>query len=345
MIIGNSVHHENLIHDFPEIHKSNKTLYMFDETIRFGNWKSVVVDNIETFKKYDKLIINNWTEAPYINCVNNTIKLLKENNITDVLYVDGGLTNSFKFKSVYYPGFFCTSNDEIISAKNRLILYISLARLSSGRFNRIAFTYELYKNNLLPDGIVTCGCSQEKWGYDGLDLFPSDFKKIMPLCYDGIVNSKEASYPYLTFGRECLINIVQETSFDPIRSEDNPIMYFGEGQIWNRPFFTEKTAKAFNAGQIPLFVTVSGYVNILKHMGFDIFDDIVDHSYDYELNPDERIKMVAKELLRLKNIGLERLKNIYRLDERFLYNKNLLSNLIDNMTVRYKQIVNTWFFS
>ena len=35
--------------------------------------------------------------------------------------------------------------------------------------------------------------------------------------------------------------------------------------------------------------------------GFDFFDDIVNHSYDSEMDPNKRFKMIIDEILRLNN--------------------------------------------
>jgi hypothetical protein len=45
-------------------------------------------------------------------------------------------------------------------------------------------------------------------------------------------------------------------------------------------FITEKTWKVFTAGQIPVIIGPRGLVQRLRLLGFDMFDDIVDHSYD-----------------------------------------------------------------
>jgi nucleoside-diphosphate-sugar epimerase len=347
MIEGNNKIHEVYRIYFPDIHESDKKLYVYhpsERTIANDNWKEIFNNYIDIFKKYNKIVIDNGFEAMNINIVNKITNFLKENNVTDVLYIDGGLDSYFKNKIIYIPRFIINDNDKYVKLKDRSILYISLARFVDGKFQRLFFTYELYRNNLLSDGIVTCASSSEQNGViKGIDLFPEDFQKIMPILYDGLTPRSYGSIPYLQFGQECLINVVQESSFDIIKSKNYP-SYFGDLYWSSRPFFTEKTAKAFNSGQIPLFVTVTGYVSILKTMGFDVFDDIVDHSYDNEIDPDKRILMVVEELLRLKEIGLENLKNIYGLEDRLLYNKNHLTVMHDQMFIRYKQKFNTWFF-
>lgn len=72
--------------------------------------------------------------------------------------------------------------------------------------------------------------------------------------------------------KDCAINIVTETVYD-----------FRPG------IFTEKTLFAFLAGQIPLVIGHAGIVQELAEMGFDMFEDVVDTSYDW-LDNDQRWK-------------------------------------------------------
>lgn len=61
----------------------------------------------------------------------------------------------------------------------------------------------------------------------------------------------------------CAFNIVTETLYN-----EYPGLY------------SEKTLLAFLAHQIPIVISTPRLVEKLREMGFDMFDDIVDHSYD-----------------------------------------------------------------
>jgi hypothetical protein len=45
-------------------------------------------------------------------------------------------------------------------------------------------------------------------------------------------------------------------------------------------FPTEKSWKAFDKYHVPIVVSAPGVVQHLRNLGFDMFDDFVDHSYD-----------------------------------------------------------------
>lgn len=107
-------------------------------------------------------------------------------------------------------------------------------------------------------------------------------------------------------------------------------------------FITEKTIKPFIYSQIPLILAKPGMVAHLKKYGFDMFDDIIDNSYDSIIDLDGRIEMIYNELLKLKSINLsEWFKDN---DNRFKYNYNLYKNIVNNSsnihTILAKWILN-----
>lgn len=61
----------------------------------------------------------------------------------------------------------------------------------------------------------------------------------------------------------CAVNIVTETLYDPVPG-----------------LFCEKTLLAMAAEQIPIVIGTQGLVASLRRRGFDMFDDVVDTSYD-----------------------------------------------------------------
>jgi len=68
-------------------------------------------------------------------------------------------------------------------------------------------------------------------------------------------------------------------------------------------FFTEKTTQCFLALHPALFVSNQNHVKILREWGFDLFDDIFDHSYDLVDN-DSRIDKLFKDNTDIINKGL-----------------------------------------
>lgn len=86
--------------------------------------------------------------------------------------------------------------------------------------------------------------------------------------------------------RHAIFNIVTESSFENIGDVF---------ETWSRIMITEKTTKAYRLYQFPIFLAPAGHVKFQRKLGFDVFDDIIDHSYDDCIDPFKRIEMVAKQ--------------------------------------------------
>ena len=113
--------------------------------------------------------------------------------------------------------------------------------------------------------------------------------------------------------RESYCNIVTETLFE---------------DVWNSIHITEKTFRPFYFYLFPIFVATHNHVNVLREkFGFDLFDDMVDHSYDNEPNQIKRLKMIINEIIRIsknKDKFIEFYKNN---QDRFEKNKQILKQL------------------
>ena len=88
-----------------------------------------------------------------------------------------------------------------------------------------------------------------------------------------------------------LYNVICETAYEP-----EP----GMSQLTHhhRPGMTEKSFKCFALHQIPIWLAPYRAVACYRDLGFDVFDDIVDHGYDLESDPVDRIGLVADQVER-----------------------------------------------
>jgi len=88
---------------------------------------------------------------------------------------------------------------------------------------------------------------------------------------------------------------------------------------------SEKSLRPFHYYQFPIFLATLGHVDQLKkYYDFDMFDDIIDHSYDNEPDFKKRYRMVINEILRInknKNKFIEFYKNN---QDRFILNNKKL---------------------
>jgi len=107
------------------------------------------------------------------------------------------------------------------------------------------------------------------------------------------------------------VNIVTESAYFP-----------------NEIHITEKSLKPFYFYQFPLFLSTYNHVKYLRErFGFDVFEDIIDHSYDNEQDNMKRLKMFFNEIKRLSD-KKEELKIFYiNNKQRFINNKNIVVSI------------------
>lgn len=112
----------------------------------------------------------------------------------------------------------------------------------------------------------------------------------------------------------CPVNVVTETLY-----------YTSHGII------TEKTLDAFASLQLPIVIGYKGIVDDIRNYGFDMFDDIIDHSYDNIPNETR-----WKSAIDLNAHILEGKFNYNELMPRLIKNQEyLLNGYLDNIIVKF----------
>ena len=114
------------------------------------------------------------------------------------------------------------------------------------------------------------------------------------------------------------VNIVTESNF---LDKENVIQ------------ITEKSFKPFFYYQFPIILATHHHTKSLKEKyGFDFFDDIIDHSYDNEMDQKKRFSMFVKEVKRLHD-NKESLIEFYNNNQhRFEENKKKVINIKNNIS-------------
>lgn len=102
----------------------------------------------------------------------------------------------------------------------------------------------------------------------------------------------------------CTFEIVTETTF------------FNRGQ-----FVSEKYLNSVYGCNFPIIISNAGTVAYLRECGFDVFDDVIDHSYDSEPDPLQRIYSAVH-----KNIHLLSDRN-FAIQQWYLHQKRFVENL------------------
>lgn len=191
--------------------------------------------------------------------------------------------------------------------------FVMLARLP--KLHRVLAAVEIIERGLLQYGKMSCGSAP-----DIDDIFeyfvrfvPPRLRRHFPMYLDGVVESDQENetmrMPAVT-GAFC--NVIAETS------HEWPVWI---GPSFTVPFPTEKSEKCFLLGQVPIWIGIKGQVRNIRDLGFDLFDDLIDHSYDDEPDPEKRIVMAIAQLKKICQTDLRDLMT-YKLANAPRFQKN-----------------------
>jgi hypothetical protein len=123
---------------------------------------------------------------------------------------------------------------------------------------------------------------------------------------------------------------------------NNSIIEFVSETSYNEPSFniTEKTMHFIFGCNFPIMVSSPDTVDFLRSIGLDMFDDIIDHSYDTILDPAARINAAIDlnlDILTSSNLVKTWNKYKYRIDNNISFIRE--GKLRDFYTTRFW---NTW---
>ena len=100
---------------------------------------------------------------------------------------------------------------------------------------------------------------------------------------------------------------------------------------------TEKTFKPFYLYQYPIFVASYNHIKTLKkYYDFHLFDDLIDHSYDNEIDSSKRLYKIVEEIKRLSKLKNEIELHYKSNIEKFVHNNNLIKQIAnEERTVQF----------
>jgi hypothetical protein len=102
---------------------------------------------------------------------------------------------------------------------------------------------------------------------------------------------------------QALFNVICETAYEPKPGVADLVYH-------HRPGMTEKSYKCFALYQIPIWLSPYRAVACYRALGFDVFDDVIDHSYDLEPDPVRRIELVARQVEQVCEFSLTDLADL-----------------------------------
>jgi hypothetical protein len=182
------------------------------------------------------------------------------------------------------------------------------------RLHRVKMVHTLIDNNLLDKGYVTFKSDKNFFEFFHIDLNKASTYTIPQILLDESLFSDNFFGLHPKLSSNSYVELVTESRCDLL------------------PFKTEKCIKPFYNLQFPIILGHQGIIDDLRKMDFDMFDDIIDHSYDlieqksnrgYDGNDlSLKTSYISKELIKLSKLDIHSLyiKN----KERFLYNQENL---------------------
>jgi hypothetical protein len=333
--------YKNVLDEYPDLNIVVCLLrHEATDDFRKGLYESVV-KRLAGVPAIDRLIIDDITEAVNLDKVDEVF-----DHVVDrlgiprqhIIFINGG--EERRNYVVPYPTFYHVdslrlegySKETVVPWQTRTNLLISLCRRPN--WFRVALTEELIKRNLLEHSIVSCGSDKAAIDDGWIDLFVTpELQHYFPMTVDGFISREDEYTSNGTEFTNAYVNIVSETSHDVrpnvaimvhdwvIRTKQATGYRCPDGlHHWERLFVTEKTIKPFAMRQIPIFNTVKHHVKFLRTLGLDLFDDVIDQSYDNVDDPLQRVQAVAVQAEIAYKRGFEYFRNIPNIETRLEHN-------------------------
>lgn len=209
--------------------------------------------------------------------------------------------------------------------------FLSLNR--NKRYHRYFLLSLIFGLNIEDNGILSCHF--EDFDYNSDWIYTKDQLSIKQLSIKG-TKLVELYDNYIQDNREIYEN---SDNNNPNNFTNKLLNYYkntfveiiSETSCTEKCFnLTEKTLNSIYGCSFPILISSKGTVNFLREIGFDVFDDIVDHSYDNIDNVIDRIHTAITANFELLNNN-ERTKSLWsNSKDRFIKNIEIARNHMYN---------------
>lgn len=275
-----------------------------------------------TLPELSEYFINLFTFYPnkkfiLVTSLENLDKEIVNDNCT-IIPMGGDITNQIDSYMKFIPE--ATKDTEAKnfvslnrgSRNHRLYLVSALYGRNLDEYGNISYLSTLHKSSL-SDAIPYDYIGDSKYhianlGYDRYSFVKEqkveDSKDIYTVQNDNLTNFKQSLQPKYF---NSIVEFVSETSYNE--------------QSFN---ITEKTLHFIYGANFPIMISSAGTVNFLRNMGIDMFDDLINHSYDMIEDPASRINAAIDlnmDILTSSNMIEQWKKHKYRIDKNIAFVK------------------------
>jgi hypothetical protein len=237
------------------------------------------------------------------------------------------------FYGVYYYDKELSAHSEIFRQYNCFINRIDVLRQK--------FFYQLYANDLLELGYVSFRMKRSPDVYypgvtdkDAFDYFHAQYWS----AFDWIKPELDKIVPYVNFDTD-------QDLFDLTLQSKFSIVIEAHPERTDAKVMSEKIFRAIQTPRPWLLFASTGCVNKLRRLGFDVFDDLVDHSYDEldtAVNANSNIDIIVQEAKRLMHLKTTPAV-IQRFEDGYKHNRTILKSWHQNWQAKCETFIDEVF--
>mgnify|MGYP000187525430 CR=1 FL=1 len=284
----------------------------------------------------DFLLIYSPGEPSDYDYIEAVLSITNSYGITRVGIYDAGM-HLYEPRIKHFPASWLGLTGEVpcvdpVPYHERTTKFCCLNRVA--RPHRIKLVEEVYRQSLDKDGLISCGPGNPTYNFDA--YAQPEWLHLFPLQGDNMgADADTAAFSASTDVMNCLVNLIPESSIEKVGTHK---------QCWERAMLTEKTVKAYMFKQLPIWFAPQYFVKYQQDLGFDVFDDIIDHNrYDRMEQPYDRIHMIVGELKKLVNRPIEELQQLMQsLDARLEENRSKVARIYQSIELESGESLKNW---
>lgn len=301
----------NSIQEIVDLYSTNNEYSVFiNNLLKKDNFRLIIIDVHEVHDyEYIEKIASSLNNKKQVLFINNDLKIYQKNNWgINVEKTNHLIKNSIK-------GWVETPSVEFTENRNKLFLCVNKSMKPHRRY----FLSLLMRDNILSETNYSA-LSFNHATNDRVSTFEEDCYKSISDSLDKISSNGIKNTDYELFDDKKIDSAFNFAGEINIKDYESTYINIVTESVYFREMIhvSEKSFKPFAFYQLPIYIASPNHVKKIKeYYDLDLYDDIIDHSYDSENDDTTRMIMV-----------LEQIKNLMK-------NKDLVYNYFKNNKERF----------